>query len=42
MNERVVKWSPTKQPRLNKTFATAYPDHEFHVVSRDNYMDYLL
>ena len=35
------KWSTTKQPRLNESFATNYPDNTYHVINTDNYMDFV-
>lgn len=36
------KWNNSKQPRLCRTFANSYPDHEYKVVNRENYMEILL
>ena len=35
------KWNASKHPRLAATFAKAYPDHTFTVVSPENYMAFL-
>ena len=35
------KWSGNKQPRLTDTFAKAYPDHTFTVVSPENYQSFV-
>ena len=35
------KWSTTKQPRLNESFARNYPDNTYHVINTDNYMDFV-
>ena len=36
-----MKWNPNKKSRLSKTFANAYPNHEFQVINRDNYMSFI-
>lgn len=36
------KWNNSKLPRLSKTFSNSYPDHEYRVVNRENYMEILL
>ena len=45
-NERLYayefKWNPLKKARLSKTFSTAYPNHEFRVVNRKNYDNFLI
>lgn len=35
------KWSGIKKPRLTDTFAKAYPDHTFTVVSPENYQSFV-
>ena len=35
------KWSPFKSGSLSKTFALAYPDHEFLTVTTENYDEFL-
>ena len=35
------KWSESKHPRLTDTFAKAYPDHTFTVVSPENYQSFV-
>ena len=35
------KWSGNKQSRLTDTFAKAYPDHTFTVVSPENYQSFV-
>lgn len=35
------KWNASKHPRIAATFAKAYPDHTFTVVSPENYMAFL-
>ncbi|MCD8290037.1 MAG: ATP-binding protein [Prevotella sp.] len=34
------KWG-NKNPKVPKAFQTAYPSAEFHVVNRDNYLEYI-
>ena len=36
------KWNPSKRAKLNTTFNKAYPNTEFAVINRDNYLDFLL
>ena len=36
------RWSPAKRAYLSKTFASAYPDHDFFTVTPENYVDFLL
>lgn len=31
-----------KEPKVPRQFAEAYPDAAFHIVNRDNYLDYIL
>ena len=31
-----------KEPKVPRQFAEAYPDTAFHIVNRDNYLDYIL
>ena len=35
------KWNPRRHSSLPAPFAQAYPNHEFHVVHRENYADFL-
>ena len=35
------KWNNNKKARLSKSFAKAYPKHEFNVINRDNYIDFI-
>lgn len=35
------KYSPTKKVKKPSAFATGYPDVEFEVISKDNYLDWL-
>lgn len=41
LNSFEFKWKP-KKSRLPKSFATAYPQHTFQVVSKENYLDFIL
>jgi uncharacterized protein len=36
------KWNPKAKARLSKTFAKAYPNHEFKVITPENYQQFLL
>ncbi len=36
------KWNTEKKVRLTKTFANAYPNHQFGVINPENYEDFLL
>jgi len=36
------KWNYRKKPHLSKTFANAYPDSEFKVISQENISDFLI
>ncbi|MDR3133573.1 MAG: ATP-binding protein [Prevotellaceae bacterium] len=36
-----IKWNEKRRPKIPAVFAGTYPHHEFHVVNRDNYMEYL-
>lgn len=36
------KYSPTKKVKKPSAFASGYPDVEFEVISKDNYLDWLL
>jgi predicted AAA+ superfamily ATPase len=36
-----LKWNEKRNPKIPASFAETYPQHEFHVVNRENYMDYL-
>lgn len=35
------KWNPKKKAKLSKAFQTAYPEHEFQIISRENYHEFL-
>jgi predicted AAA+ superfamily ATPase len=37
-----IKWNEKRQPKIPKTFAQAYPNHQFCIVNRTNYMDFLI
>jgi predicted AAA+ superfamily ATPase len=37
-----LKWNEKRNPKIPAAFADTYPQHEFHVVNRENYMDYLM
>ncbi|MDR0694404.1 MAG: ATP-binding protein [Prevotellaceae bacterium] len=37
-----IKWNEKRHPKIPVTFAGTYPQHVFHVVNSDNYMEYLL
>ncbi len=36
------KWNQKKKPRLSKTFERAYPEHEYQVINKENYEEFLL
>ena len=36
------KWSPKKKVKVPKNWQDAYPDSEFHVISPENYQDFVL
>jgi len=36
------KWSEKKTPKIPKSFAEAYPDHRFEVITPANYIDFLM
>ena len=36
------KWSPRAKVRLSKTFSKAYPNHEFKVITPENYDSFLM
>jgi uncharacterized protein len=36
-----IKWGAKKKVKLSVTFANAYPDHEFNVITPDNYFSFL-
>jgi len=36
-----IKWSTTKKPSLSKSFANTYPQHEYHIISLENYEQFL-
>jgi hypothetical protein len=35
------KWNPERKANLSRTFSNAYPNHEFKVVNRDNFHEFL-
>jgi predicted AAA+ superfamily ATPase len=35
------KWNPKKKAKLSKTFQSAYPEHEFQVISQENYHEFI-
>lgn len=37
-----IKWNPNKKPRFPQTFLKAYPETETHLVSPENYLDFVL
>lgn len=41
LNAYEFKWNPKKKAKLSETFANAYPNHSFHVVSPENYTDFV-
>ncbi|MCK5856053.1 MAG: ATP-binding protein [Bacteroidales bacterium] len=36
------KWNASKNPKLPKTFSRTYPNHEFKVISPDNYEEFIM
>ncbi len=36
------KWNPQKNVRLSKTFSNAYPNHEFKVITPENFQEFLM
>ena len=36
------KWNPRKKVRFSRTFTGSYPNHELHIVNRENYVDFLI
>lgn len=36
------KWNPQKKVRLSKTFSNAYPNHEFKVITPDNFHEFVM
>ncbi|MCA1758706.1 MAG: ATP-binding protein [Bacteroidales bacterium] len=36
------KWNPQKNVRLSKTFSNAYPNHEFKVITPENFHDFVM
>ncbi len=36
------KWNKNKNPKLPKTFSRTYPNHEFKVISPDNYEEFIM
>jgi len=37
-----LRWRQQSQAKLPATFIAAYPDHEFHIIDRTNYLDFLM
>jgi len=37
-----IKWNKKRQPKLPNSFAQAYPNHQFHVVNSENYLEFLI
>ncbi|MDR2358464.1 MAG: ATP-binding protein [Prevotellaceae bacterium] len=37
-----IKWNEKRRPKIPAAFAITYPQHVFHVVNSDNYMEYLM
>lgn len=35
------KWNPEKKVRLTKTFSGAYPNHDFKVITPENFHEFL-
>ncbi len=35
------RWSKRRKARLSKTFANTYPEHEFDVINRDNFINFV-
>lgn len=35
------KWNSKKKASISKTFIQAYPDHEFKVINKDNYTEFI-
>lgn len=35
------KWNERKKKSISLSFASAYPSHTYHVISRQNYMDFI-
>lgn len=36
-----IKWNPKAKARLSKTFSNNYPNHQFDVIHKENYWEYL-
>lgn len=36
------KWNPAKTAKVPGLFSRAYADYEFHVINKENYMDFVL
>lgn len=36
-----IKWNPKKKAKLSKSFIQSYPEHEFQVISRDNFFEFV-
>lgn len=36
------KWNPQKQVRLSKTFSNAYPNHEYKVITPENFHEFVM
>lgn len=37
-----LKWNSRKKVKLPKKFAENYPEHEFKIINRDNYLDFIM
>lgn len=37
-----IKWNPQKKVRLSKTFANAYPNHKFKVITPENFHEFVM
>lgn len=37
-----MKWNSKKKPKLPKSFANAYPEHEYQVIGQDNFYDFIM
>ena len=35
------KWTPARRRKISATFATAYPNHTFITISKDNYLEFM-
>ena len=37
-----IKWNEKRQAKIPQIFAETYPNHQFNIVNRTNYMDFLM